>query len=246
MNLIFKLFEDRKWTTYSFILLLPLCYISPLLTTNVYLLAAGLSGTIFIPFLLIVLWLTNNTWYQRITKPVWVKSAVSLALIFYSVKSNVYAANFINETFSVNSSLFPITTIFLTLVYFTVTYLKWIIAIPYITSLVFGGIVLALVILFTKTLKLCAIRFVKIFVFLFFLSATNSSINNLENYLPVIVKQVAIDNDFSSNHRCVNLLKPSVESVIFMPSGKVFAYRYTTNGPDFSVEECEFTLKTSG
>lgn len=245
MKYIVRIFEDRKWATYFLLTFLITCYLSPFLTGNIYLMASSLLGTIFIPFLMLVLWVTNNDLYSRATKPLWVKSAISVFLIFYSAKSNIYAADIINEVFLVNSGLFPITTVFLTLVYFVVIYFKLIVTIPYITSLVFGGIVLVGVFVLSKSLVLGASRAFRVIVFLFFLSATNSSINNLETYLPQIVEQVAVNSDFSKKHRCINLYDSTVESVVFMPNGKVFAYHGRSDSSPFTIEECQINEKKS-
>ncbi|EJL6748775.1 hypothetical protein ODX99_001147 [Vibrio alginolyticus] len=206
--------------------------------------AIVISLTYLIPFLIIVIVTTNNSIFKMLNSVAWSKSLIAIIMIVYTAMSNVWASTVINEIFGVSASYFSVTQVFLTLVFFIVTIMKWLFSNAIVATLVGGSFVLWFFVVFGGSLKSTLVKVAYTFVAVILLSATHTMISNLDHSLHLFVKRVATIADFYPHSRCDLELYGKNDGVIFLsPKLIMVAKPKVTNSGlmdwDFPIKDCE-------
>ncbi len=206
--------------------------------------AIAISLTYLIPFLIIVIIATNNIIFKMLNSVAWSKSLIATIMIVYTAMSNVWASTVINEIFGVSASYFGVTQVFLTLVFFIVTIMKWLFSNAFVATLVGGSFILWFFVVFGGSLKSTFIKLLYTIVAIMLLSATYRMISNLDNSLNIFVKRVATIADFYPHSRCDLEKFGKNDGVIFLsPKLIMVAKPKVTNAGlidwDFPIRDCE-------
>lgn len=190
-------------------------------------------GIVIIPFFIIVLLVLETYCFNRLMKFWTFKFFIYFISTSYIIFSNLYASTEINNIFEISSSLFPITTIILTLKYALTLFFDIIYPLHLLWTIFFGFIIVIL--LFQKQLKLALIlTFITIYLSIY-IGVIIPSLKHQDS----IVKQIAYKFDFNNKYYCKRF--DNVDSVIFLPNDKVLVhYILPINKKEFSIEKCEY------
>lgn len=231
---------NTKATIVTFGVLTLICYFIPMAIDSPYVLFPCLVMTFVFPFLIGVSLLTGNVYYKELNEHAWFRATKRLLLISYTIFSGVWAANEVNEVFSIGASNFPVTVLVYTLVYALVAYIKPVAAYLTIINILFVSFLVIAWLMKPSLGK-------KLWIYVLFtvvLSATAQNIANLEKNRSVIIPKIAVFADFHSSYRCKKEpLGQGVKGVIFMSNGKVFIHREVVENNSvswlFDIKPCE-------
>jgi hypothetical protein len=182
-------------------------------------------ATHFIPFLIVVVWVSSLRLYQEAMKSAWFKTALSVVAVVFAASANVWASNVINDTFSVSASYFPITQAILTLAYFPVVFLKPFFFAWYAAFVVLGALVFLGLWMTSETPKAAIVRIVYFVMALFFVSASYATVAGLDQRKQQVVMFLASWGDFDFKDRCTNNLGENASGTILLPGSNVLVQR---------------------
>lgn len=228
MKFLYEWITDTKKTIEVLGVTLLALYLTPLILTlfevnlNGTVILVAMALTILLPFGMLVTIVTNNSLYESAISTTWTKAIISISLVAYTATSNVWATTVINEIYGVSASNFGITQTFLTLVFFVVTIMKWLFSGLFIVVIVGGGLLFWFFTNFGGTLKSTAVKITYLVVGVLTISATHTTVHNIDNSVVFFAKQVAAWGDFYPSNRCKEQAEYGPNGgVIFVSPGKV-------------------------
>lgn len=217
--------DDKKKSTWVLAALLSACYLGAILFPELRWVApVAIIGSVVFPFAIFLVWVVDSSFVEKLLSRRWTAILVSGAVIVYGVFANMFSIELLNAHFGIDPAHFPITNIFLTTVYLLVGVFQPFVLFPlWLAVIVLGGIVMV-VLLSIDTWKQRVKRGVVFVVAGVLLSASTQSLALLKHHLPRLAEQVALRADFNERHRCNARWSESVDKVIFLPDGTVFAH----------------------
>jgi len=204
-----------------------------IITTNVhfYVKTFLILISAVIPILLVVTLIMDTERFKKYEQFKWVSILKYIVITIYLIIANNYASTIINNIFSVDSGLFPVTSILLTLLF----------PIQIFADLSqFLYLILSIVLVFVAIINIVlSLRLFAIILYLGLIMANNyvfiTKIKN--NY----IQDIALKFDFYNKHRCTNLKE--VNKIIFIDSNKVFIYDKNNQKEQFRISNCNLDIK---
>ncbi|WP_422490458.1 hypothetical protein [Endozoicomonas sp. ALE010] len=199
-----------------------------------------------LPFILVVLWLSNSETGIKLrsqTKKWHIGITISWFVFIYGIYARKWASSQINEIFLIDASNLGITynTLALSFTPFGLIYNESVV--PFLFNLlvyvaVLGAMIMPFLIVASKsTFKIISYCFVMVLL----LSSFMGGIASLSFNKDLLIKQFALWADFDSNHLCTNEWARSTESVVFLGGDKVLVYQpENQKNSQFSVKTCNF------
>ena len=204
-----------------------------IVTTNIHFYTKTILILIsaIIPILLVVTLIMDTEKFKKYEQCKWVSVLKYIIITIYLIIANNYASTMINHIFSIDSGLFPVTSIILTLLFPIQIFAD----LSQILYLVLSAILLFVVIINI----ILSLRLFAIILYLVLIMANNyvfiTKIKN--NY----IQDIALEFDFYAKHRCTNLKE--INKVVFLNSNKVFIYDKNNLEERFRISDC--TIKNS-
>lgn len=185
-----------------------------------------------LPFLILILIVLDNVYFDKLMKYIWFKSLVYLISTIFIIYANSYASTEINNIFEVSSSYLPITTIVLTHLY-VLDIISGLIGIFLIFLSLAIGISIVYGLVYQNSLKKNIVPLLLLGVYLVIVKTPNDFIIlNKEK----IIKEIAYEFDFNKKYYCKKF--ENVDSVLFLSSTVIVKYIKPQNGKEFEVKEC--------
>ncbi|MDA8681259.1 hypothetical protein N9M08_01850 [Porticoccaceae bacterium] len=183
-----------------------------------------LLATLFIPFAMVVMILTENRVYLFLKDKLWGKAVIWILITLYSAMAYIWAAGEVNRIFVEAPGNFPWAVSILTVVYFFKNIILALMG-SYATFLLFYvnfWVIDALLISY-KDFKDLSKRVVAGSMLAFGVGLSIGSSGFLTKNSDDLVKVVAVKADFNQHHSCSNPMLAAVSGVVFLPQGYVLA-----------------------
>lgn len=212
--------------------------------TSIYTKFLTIFAPIYIPFLILIIYIQDSIMYKILSKQIWIKSIVVFTLALYSMFALSYAMSLINEIFHIDPKLFPITTVFLTVFYLPVVALKVLMYPVIYIQLLSGFIILGLILKYVFNYNIVSlsetIKSIVIFIIFVIVLSTTSKLLYFfnEKVLKDYTIEVALKSDFSKRHECINLKSSDVTSILFISDDNVLTYSKTTK--QLKIKPCQY------
>ncbi len=182
----------------------------------------SLLCTLLVPFALIVMLLTENILYKKLSNTVWGKAVIGVGVTFYGALAYIWAAGEVNQVFAEASGNFPWAVTALAVVYFFKNVVLAF-ALVLLTGMIFYvPLWLLLVLLNEEQLAKGFFRKLGSGILLLLgvsmLMGTASAVTLQARELAI---HVALYADFSNKYHCDGAVFNGVRQVLFLPSGSV-------------------------
>ena len=186
------------------------------------LLIAASFFSLLIPFMLVIMLLTDNPLYEALKSKQWFNVAILSVLGVYSSFSYIWASSEVNSIFKVSPGNLPWSIIIVTIVYFFKNIILVSALIAFIFSLLYSTVWLVRVLVtnyngFSKFIKsvLAGVTFI-LGIGLLIGSSVIITVNKQK-----FAKIIAVKADFNIAHHCKGELFENSSGVLFLPKGSV-------------------------
>lgn len=193
-----------------------------------YLTSIAMFLTLLIPFMWVVMILTDNPLYERSKEKKWLGSGLAVVITVYGAISYVWASGVINSIFEVSPTNLPWSTTILTVVYFFKNVVLWF-SIGVLCLLLAYCNLWVWKVLFSEYEG--AGNFLKKVgtgvAFVFGVGLVMGTAGVVTAKKDDFAKIVALKADFNTSYRCHGPIFEQSSHVLFLPNGKVLvAKRY--------------------
>lgn len=251
-SLFINWFNNLKKIQYIFSVILLCVYMMPIFSVyilkiepNIYMMVFFYFLILIIPFCMLITTFTKSNFFNRIYQETWLKLTFSVSLLLMTLCLNIWAVDIINEIFKLPASYFPLTQIFTTVFGFIILIMKPVFTILFYFLLT-GSSIFFIILIFTfKSIKSLLLNIIHIIVFMVVVSATHTTISNVDEGKNEIIQSVAEEVDFYKYNRCSEDFTFANGGMIFLSENQVFlqSYRVLNNKVkrEYKVSSC--TLK---
>lgn len=216
--------DDKKKSTYVLVGVLLISYAATMIFQEPWLAVVAAIASIICPFALLLVWIVDTAWIEKLLQRRWTAILIGGGLIVYGMVANTFASDLINDHFKVDPTHFTVTTIFLTTAYLLVGVFQPFVMVPlWLTTIVLGGFILPALVLTGAGLQPLK-RVGLFFLATVLISASTQSLGIFHYQLPLLVEQVALRADFNEKHRCTAKWPVEVDKVVFLHDGNVLAH----------------------
>lgn len=201
--------------------------------------------TLLVPFALIVMLLTENVLYKKLSSTVWGKAVIGVGITFYGALAYLWAAGEVNQVFAEASGNFPWAVTALAVVYFFKNVVL-VFALVLLTGMFFYVPLWLLRMLINEeqSAKGFFRKLVGGILLLLGVSMLMGTANAVTLRARELAIHVALYADFSSKYPCNGAVFNGVRQVLFLPSGSVLIAETVENEQQqvewrFSRAKCE-------
>lgn len=182
----------------------------------------SLLCTLLVPFALIVMLLTENILYKKLSDTVWGKAFIGVGVTFYGALAYIWAASEVNQVFAEAAGNFPWAVTALAIVYFFKNVVL-VFALVLLTGMIFYVPLWLLLVLINEeqSAKGFFRKLAGGILLLLGVSMLMGTANAVTLQARELAIHVALYADFSSKYHCNGAVFNGVGQVLFLPSGSV-------------------------
>lgn len=233
----------QKYSRFMYALISVYCalFLAMYMQASIMVISLLLLASLFIPFSIVVMILTENSIYIFLKEKPWGKAIITVIITLYSAMAYIWASGEVNRIFVEAPGNFPWAISILTVVHFFKNIVLAVMG-GYLAFLLFyvNFWVLDVLVISYKDLKSLFKRVVAGVMLIFGLGLSIGSSGFLTNNSDNLAKIVAVKADFNQHHSCSNPKLAAVAGVVFLPQGYVLAAKpLPMGGWSFEKVQCK-------
>lgn len=216
----------QKYSRFIYALIASYCalFLAIYMQASIAIILLLLLATLFIPFAMVIMILTENRVYIFLKDTLWGKAVISVLITLYSAMAYIWASGEVNRIFVEAPGNFPWAISILTVVHFFKNIVLAVMGSYFAFLLLYVNFwVLDVLLISYKDFKDFSKRVVAGVMLIFGLGLSIGSSGFLTKNSDNLAKVVAVKADFNQHHSCSNSKLAAVSGVVFLPQGYVLA-----------------------
>lgn len=216
----------QKYSRFLYALITAYCalFLVMYMQASITIISLLLLATLFIPFAMVIMILTENRIYIFLKDMLWGKAVISVLITLYSAMAYIWASGEVNSIFVEAPGYFPWAISILTVVHFFKNIVLAVMGSYLAFLLLYVNFwVLDVLLISYKDFKNFSKRVVAGVMLIFGLGLSIGSSGFLTKNSDNLAKVVAVKADFSQHHSCSNSKLAAVSGVVFLPQDYVLA-----------------------